>query len=37
MFYGVIRMLQMLVEDVCIVQPFRDIEEAERWLRNWTT
>jgi hypothetical protein len=29
------RMLQMLVEDVCIVQPFRDLGEAERWLRTW--
>ena len=30
--YGVMRMLQTLVEDVCVVQPFRDLAEAERWL-----
>lgn len=31
--YGMIRMLQMLVEHVAVVQPFRDLEEALRWLQ----
>ena len=32
--YGMMRMLQILVEDVCVVQPFRDVAEAERWLSH---
>jgi len=32
--YGMMRMLQMLVGDVCVVQPFRDVAEAERWLSH---
>lgn len=34
MAYGMMRMLQILVEDVCVVQPFRSLAEAERWLRH---
>jgi len=34
--YGMMRMLQMLVEDVCIVHPFRDLAEAEHWLAAWS-
>ena len=30
--YGMLRMLSVLVEDVCQVQPFRQQEEAEKWL-----
>ncbi|MGC2323136.1 MAG: STAS/SEC14 domain-containing protein [Terriglobales bacterium] len=34
MAYGMMRMLQILVEDVCVVQPFRNLADAERWLRQ---
>lgn len=30
--FGVMRMLEILVEDVCIIKPFRDTTEAEQWL-----
>jgi hypothetical protein len=30
--YGMMRMLEMLVEDVCDVRPFRDRDAAEKWL-----
>jgi hypothetical protein len=30
--YGIMRMLGILVEDVCAVRPFRDRGEAEEWL-----
>ena len=30
--YGVMRMLEILVEDVCAVRPFRGRLEAEEWL-----
>lgn len=30
--YGVMRMLEILVEDVCIVRPFLSRLEAEEWL-----
>jgi len=30
--YGMLRMLSVLVEDDCQVQPFRRQEEAEQWL-----
>ena len=30
--YGMLRMLSILVEDVCQIQPFRRQEEAEQWL-----
>jgi hypothetical protein len=32
--YGILRMLQILVEDVCVVQPFRDLTAATLWLRD---
>jgi hypothetical protein len=32
--YGILRMLQMFVEDVCVVRPFRDLATAESWLRD---
>jgi len=34
--YGMLRMLEALVEDVCAVRPFRDRDEAERWLAELT-
>lgn len=30
--YGVLRMLQILVEEICDIQPFRSRTEAEAWL-----
>lgn len=30
--FGMLRMLSMLVGDTCEIEPFRTIEEAERWL-----
>jgi hypothetical protein len=30
--YGIGRMVESLVEDVCDVRPFRDLAEAEQWL-----
>lgn len=30
--YGMIRMLSILLEDVCALQPFRTRQEAEEWL-----
>ncbi len=30
--FGIIRMLEMLVEDVCEIKPFRDEPEARAWL-----
>ena len=32
--YGMLRMLGILIEDVCRVQPFRRQEEAEKWLAD---
>ncbi len=32
--YGIMRLLQVLVEDTCVVQPFRDLTTAELWLRD---
>lgn len=32
--YGMLRMLEMLVEDVCAIRPFRIQQEAEQWLRR---
>lgn len=32
--YGVMRMLESLVEDVCVVRPFLDLAQAEAWLRS---
>ena len=30
--FGITRMIEMLVEDVCAVKPFRDEAEGEEWL-----
>ena len=30
--YGMLRMLEMLVEDVAAIRPFRDYRDAVRWL-----
>lgn len=35
--FGVMRMFDILVEDVCVIRPFWDMEEAERWLRDEPT
>lgn len=32
--FGMLRMLETLLEDVCIVKPFRDYDAAEQWLRE---
>ena len=32
--FGMMRMLEILLADVCIVKPFRDYEAAEQWLRD---
>jgi hypothetical protein len=32
--FGMLRMLEILLEDVCIVRPFRDYDAAEQWLRG---
>ena len=32
--FGMIRMLEILLEDVCIVKPFHDFDAAEQWLRD---
>jgi uncharacterized protein (DUF885 family) len=34
--YGVLRMMEILAEDVCHIQPFRDRGAAEQWLRGAT-
>jgi len=34
--YGMIRFLEILVEDVCAVRPFRYQEEAEEWLAGFS-
>jgi hypothetical protein len=30
--YGITRMVEMMVEDVCLIKPFRTEPDAERWL-----
>jgi hypothetical protein len=30
--YGMLRMLDILVEEFCVIQPFQDMEMARRWL-----
>jgi hypothetical protein len=30
--FGMMRMLEILLEDVCIVKPFRDYDAAVQWL-----
>ena len=32
--FGVMRMLETLVEDVCVVRPFHDFAQAESWIRD---
>ena len=32
--YGMVRMIEILVEDVCLVKPFRDKLDAELWLEH---
>ncbi len=32
--FGMMRMLEILLEDVCIVRPFRDYEAAVQWLQG---
>ena len=32
--YGMLRMVEMLVEDVAAIRPFRDYREAVRWLAS---
>jgi hypothetical protein len=32
--FGMLRMLEILIGDICIVKPFRDCEAAEKWLRE---
>ena len=32
--YGMLRMLAILLEGICELQPFRTRQEAERWLAN---
>ena len=34
--YGILRMLQILVDDVCVVQPFRELAAAALWLNGGT-
>jgi hypothetical protein len=36
--FGMMRMLEILLEEVCLVKPFRDYEAATQWLRDlWET
>lgn len=30
--YGMLRVLEMLIDEVCHIRPFRRLDEAERWL-----
>ena len=32
--FGMVRMVEILVEDVCAIKPFRDKLDAERWLKQ---
>ena len=32
--YGMLRMLEILMEDVCIVRPFRDCDAAKQWFQD---
>jgi hypothetical protein len=32
--YGMLRMLEILVADICRIRPFRKLEDAELWLRE---
>jgi hypothetical protein len=33
--FGMVRMLEIMVEDVCAIRPFRNQEEAELWLASF--
>ena len=33
--YGMLRLLEVLVEDVCDIRPFRRQEEADKWLAEF--
>lgn len=33
--FGMLRMLQMLVDDVCVIRPFRSLAEAQVWLQTY--
>jgi hypothetical protein len=33
--FGMLRLLEVLIEDVCEVRPFRSQEEAEKWLAEF--
>lgn len=35
--FGMVRMVEMLVDDVCQVRPFRDKLDAELWLNQFST
>jgi len=30
--YGMVRMVSMFMDEICAIEPFRDLEEAKRWL-----
>jgi hypothetical protein len=32
--YGMMRMIDLLTEDFCVIRPFLDMDAAEAWLRN---
>ena len=32
--YGMLRMLEIMVEDVCIIRPFRDYAAAKQWFQD---
>lgn len=32
--FGMLRMLEIMLEDVCVVKPFRDYDAAVQWLRS---
>ena len=32
--YGMLRMLELLLDDLVVARPFRDVDEATTWLRN---
>jgi hypothetical protein len=34
--FGMLRMLEIMMDDVCKIRPFRDMSEARRWLESAT-
>ena len=32
--FGMLRMIEILLNDVCIVQPFRDYDATKQWLQG---